>query len=137
MMKIETGWGALLPPTLSTTRRISPFWSSTKHGGNPPDWTGLPQCVLLRETPPWPQGRGRPWFSNAGAFPREATAGVSRRLFALGLGPLDHVDMPAVDALKQQDRGESVVEPGQLPGQLHARPALTTDQPRLWLVVHA
>jgi hypothetical protein len=30
-----------------------------------------------------------------------------------------------------------VVEPGQLPGQLHARPALTTDQPRLWLVVHA
>ena len=59
----------------------------------------------------------------------------SRRLF-VGLGPLDHVDMPAVDALKQEDRGESVVEPGQLPGELHARPA-TTDQPRLWLVVHA
>ena len=28
----------------------------------------------------------------------------SRRLF-VGLGPLDHVHMPAVDALKQQDRG--------------------------------
>ena len=38
----------------------------------------------------------------------------SRRLF-VGLGPLDHVDMPTVDALKQQDRWESVVEPGQLP----------------------
>ena len=60
----------------------------------------------------------------------------SRRLF-VGLGPLDHVDMPAVDALKQEDRGESVVEPGQLPGELHARRATTTDQPRLWLVVHA
>ena len=60
----------------------------------------------------------------------------SRRLFTVGLGPLDHVDMPAIGALKQQDRGESVVEPGQLPGELHARPA-TTDQPRLWLVVHA
>jgi hypothetical protein len=69
MMQIETGWGALLPPTLSTTRRISPFWSSTKHGGNPPDWTGLPQCVLPRITPPWPQGRGRPWSQAAGAFP--------------------------------------------------------------------
>lgn len=56
--------------------------------------------------------------------------------FALGLGPLDHVDMPAVDALKQEDRGESVVEPGHLPGELHARRATTTDQPRLWLVIH-
>ena len=56
-------------------------------------------------------------------------------LFALGLWPLDHVDMSAVGALKQQDRGEPVVEPGQLPGELHARPA-TTDQPRLWPVVH-
>jgi hypothetical protein len=59
----------------------------------------------------------------------------SRRLF-VGLGPLDHVDMPAVDALKQEDRGESVVEPRQLPGELHARRATTTDQPRLWLVIH-
>ena len=42
--------------------------------------------------------------------------------------------MPAVDALKQQDRWESVVEPGQLPSELHARRATTTDQPRLWLV---
>ena len=67
-------------------------------------------------------------------FGRDASAGVSRRLFALG--PLDHVDMSAVDALKQQNRGESVVEPGQLPGELHARRATTTDQPRLWLVIH-
>ena len=52
------------------------------------------------------------------------------------VGPLDHVDMSAVDALKQQNRGESVVEPGQLPGELHARRATTTDQPRLWLVIH-
>ena len=59
----------------------------------------------------------------------------SRRLF-VGLGPLDHVDMPAVDALKQEDRWESVVEPGQLPSELHARRATTTDQPRLWLVIH-
>jgi hypothetical protein len=44
--------------------------------------------------------------------------------------------MSAVGALKQQDRGEPVVEPGQLPGELHARPATTADQPRLWLVVH-
>jgi hypothetical protein len=66
-----------------------------------------------------------------------ARAGVPSPLFALGLRPLDHVDMSAVGALKQQDRGESVVEPGQLPGELHARPAPTTDQPRLWLVVHA
>lgn len=44
--------------------------------------------------------------------------------------------MSAVDALKQQNRGESVVEPGQLPGELHARRATTTDQPRLWLVIH-
>ena len=51
--------------------------------------------------------------------------------FALGLGPLDHVDMSAVDALKQQNRGESVVEPGHLPGELHARRATTTGQPRL------
>jgi hypothetical protein len=29
--------------------------------------------------------------------------------------------MPAVDALKQEDRGESVVEPGQLPGELYAQ----------------
>jgi hypothetical protein len=29
-----------------------------------------------------------------------------------------------------------VVEPGQLPGELHARRATTTDQPRLWLVIH-
>jgi hypothetical protein len=61
---------------------------------------------------------------------------VSRRLFALGLGPLDHVYMSAVGALKQQNRGESVVEPGQLPSELHARRATTTDQPRLWLVIH-
>ena len=60
---------------------------------------------------------------------------ASAALFALGLWPLDHVDMSAVGALKQQDRGEPVVEPGQLPGELHARPA-TTDQPRLWPVVH-
>jgi hypothetical protein len=60
---------------------------------------------------------------------------ASGGLFALGLWPLDHVDMSAVGALKQQDRGEPVVEPGQLPGELHARPA-TTDQPRLWPVVH-
>ena len=46
------------------------------------------------------------------------------------------IDMSAVDALKQQNRGESVVEPGQLPGELHARRATTTDQPRLWLVIH-
>ena len=58
----------------------------------------------------------------------------SRRLF-VGLGPLDHVDMPAVDALKQQDRWESVVEPGQLPSELHALRATTTDQPRLWLII--
>ena len=44
--------------------------------------------------------------------------------------------MSAVDALKQQNRKESVVEPGQLPGELHARRATTTDQPRLWLVIH-
>ena len=44
--------------------------------------------------------------SRAPFFGRDASAGVSRRLFALGLGPLDHVDMPAVDALKQQNRGE-------------------------------
>ena len=69
-------------------------------------------------------------------FGRDASAGVSRRLFALGFGPLDHVDMSAVDALKQQNRGEPVVEPGQLPGELHARRATTTDQPRLWLVIH-
>jgi hypothetical protein len=37
---------------------------------------------------------------------------------------------------KQQDRWESVVEPGQLPGELHARRAMTTDQPRLWLVIY-
>ena len=48
---------------------------------------------------------------------------ASGGLFALGLWPLDHVDMSAVGALKQQDRGEPVVEPGQLPGELHARPA--------------
>ena len=73
---------------------------------------------------------------------RKATAGEHPacepaslpRLFALRLGPLDHVHMPAVDALKQQNRWESVVEPGQLPGELHARRATTTDQPRLWLV---
>jgi hypothetical protein len=70
-------------------------------------------------------------------FGRDASAGVSRRLFALGLGPLDHVDMSAVDALKQQNRGESVVEPGQLPGELHARRATTTDQRRLWLVIQS
>ena len=51
--------------------------------------------------------------------------------FALGLGPLDHVDMSAVDAVKQQNRGEFVVEPGHLPGELHARRATTTGQPRL------
>ena len=67
-------------------------------------------------------------------FPTPVMA--SGGLFALGLWPLDHVDMSAVGALKQQDRGEPVVEPGQLPGELHARPATTTDQPRLWLVVH-
>jgi hypothetical protein len=39
--------------------------------------------------------------------------------------------------LKQQNRGEPVVKPGQLPGELHAGPAATTDQPRLSLVVHA
>ena len=44
--------------------------------------------------------------------------------------------MPAVDALKQQNRGQPVVEPGQLPGELHARRTTTTDQPRLWLVIH-
>ena len=44
--------------------------------------------------------------------------------------------MPAADALKQQDRWESMVEPGQLPSELHARRATTTDQPRLWLVIH-
>ena len=44
--------------------------------------------------------------------------------------------MPAVDAVKQQDRWESVVEPGDLPGELHARRATTTSQPRLWLVIH-
>ena len=55
----------------------------------------------------------------------------SRRLF-VGFGPLDH----AADALKQEDSGEPVVEPGQLPGKLHARCATTTDQPRLWLVIH-
>jgi hypothetical protein len=38
--------------------------------------------------------------------------------------------MPPVDALKQGDRGESVVYPGQLPRELRARPAPTTDQPR-------
>ena len=58
------------------------------------------------------------------------------RLFALRVGPLDHDDMPEFDALKQEDRGEFVVEPGQLPGELHARCATTTDQPRLWLVIH-
>ena len=63
-------------------------------------------------------------------------SGVSRRLFTGGLGPLDHIDMSAVDALKQQNRGQPVVEPGQLPGELHARRATTTDQPRLWLVIH-
>jgi hypothetical protein len=71
-----------------------------------------------------------------GPFRVRLSAGVSRRLFALGLRPLDHVDMSAVGALKQQDRGEPVVEPGQLPCELHARPATTTDQPRLWPVVH-
>jgi hypothetical protein len=55
---------------------------------------------------------------------------------SLGLGPLDHVYMSAVGAMKQQNRGESVVEPGQLPGELHACRATTTDQPRLWLVIH-
>ena len=68
--------------------------------------------------------------------PRKLSAGVSRRLFTGGLGPLDHIDMPAVDALKQQNRGQPVVEPGQLPGELHARRTTTTDQPRLWLVIH-
>jgi hypothetical protein len=29
-----------------------------------------------------------------------------------------------------------MVEPGQLPGDLHARSATTTEQPRLWLVIH-
>ena len=43
--------------------------------------------------------------------------------------------MPPVDALKQGDRGEFVAYPGQLPRELRARPAPTTDQPRLWLVV--
>ena len=62
---------------------------------------------------------------------RRAVKRVSRRLFTGGLRPLDHIDMPAVDALKQQNRGQPVVEPGQLPGELHARPATTTDQPRL------
>ena len=37
---------------------------------------------------------------------------------------------------EQQDRWEFMVEPGQLPGELHARRATTTDQPRLWLVIH-
>ena len=68
--------------------------------------------------------------------PGKLSAGVSRRLFTGGLGPLDHVDMPAVDALKQQNRGQPVVEPGQLPGELHARRTTTTDQPRRWLVIH-
>ena len=73
--------------------------------------------------------------ATAGEHPAREPASLPR-LFALRLGPLDHVDMPAVDALKQQDRWESVVEPGQLPGELHARRATTTDQPRLWLVIH-
>ena len=34
------------------------------------------------------------------------------------------------------DCGEPVVEPGQWPGELHARRATPADQPRLWLVVH-
>jgi hypothetical protein len=34
---------------------------------------------------------------------------------------INHVDMSAVDALEQQNRREPVVEPGQLPGELHAR----------------
>ena len=37
---------------------------------NPPHRTGLARCVLLRDNPPWPQGRGRPrsgWFP--GPFP--------------------------------------------------------------------
>jgi hypothetical protein len=118
-----------------------------------------------RDHPDWPSGAGRENDEGA-AFCRaecKQRSGVGRpprstdsigelstwqylpifplmdqpRLFALRLGPLDHVDMPAVDALKQQDRWESVVEPGQLPGELHARRATTTDQPRLWLVVHA
>ena len=33
---------------------------------NPPDWTGLPQCV---------QGRGRPWSQAVGAFPVLARVG--------------------------------------------------------------
>jgi hypothetical protein len=37
-----------------------------------------------------------------------ARAGVPSPLFALGLRPLDHVDMSAVGALKQQDRGGSL-----------------------------
>ena len=73
--------------------------------------------------------------ATAGEHPAREPASLPR-LFALRLGPLDHVHMPAVDALKQQDRWEFVVEPGQLPGELHARRATTTDQPRLWLVIH-
>jgi hypothetical protein len=46
----------------ATPRRIPPFWSRSKHGGNPSRPNGLAQCVLLRDSPPLaPKGRGRPW----------------------------------------------------------------------------
>jgi hypothetical protein len=122
------GAGRAVRPPLS---QGGTFW-------NPPDRNGLPQGVLLREThsPLGAKDAGGPGPEQSGPF-REATAGVSRHLFALGVRPLDHVDMSAVGALKQQDRGEPVVEPGQLPSKLHARSAPTTDQSRLWPVVHA
>ena len=66
-----------------------------------------------------------------GAFPRVRLAEEvgcrevhSRRLF-VGLGPLDRCTETAGPR----------VEPRQLPGELHARRATTTDQPRLWLVI--
>ena len=36
----------------ATPRRIPPFWSRSKHGGNPPGRPRLPQCVLLRDYAP-------------------------------------------------------------------------------------
>jgi len=42
-----------------------------KHRGNSPGRARLPQCVLLRDNPFWPQGRGRPRRCNtsSGPFP--------------------------------------------------------------------
>jgi hypothetical protein len=60
------------PAGLHSDRRA--VRAALSHGGafwNPPDWTGLPQCVLLREThtPLAPTRTREALVPDAGAFP--------------------------------------------------------------------